>query len=84
MMEKIIEALKYFEGRNNISAFVTVHSDGSLELLEFWEEDILWTCASPEELIYYLLNTKYELDENGVCIKPCKANQAHAEGNGGN
>jgi hypothetical protein len=69
-MKELIDALKYFEDRNNISAFVTVHSDGVLELFEFWEEDNLASFKTSEEMHHYLLTTQYALDEEGICIKP--------------
>ena len=74
MMEQLISALKEFETRNNISAFVIVLSDGSFGLMEFWEEEDLGSFKSFEDLLKFLLETQYILDEQGVCISPCKIN----------
>jgi hypothetical protein len=71
-MEELISALKQFEARNNISAFVIVLSDGSFGLMEFWEEVDLGTFRSIEDLLKFLLETQYILDEQGICISPCK------------
>lgn len=69
-MEELLTCLKEFESRNNISAFITMHSDGTIELLEFWEEDVLKSFKSYTEAVEYLSITKYQLDDNGICIKP--------------
>jgi hypothetical protein len=73
-MEELISALKQFETRNNISAFVIVLSDGSFGLAEFWEEEDLGSFKSVEDLLKFLSETQYELDEKGICISPCKIN----------
>lgn len=71
-MKELISALKQFEARNNISAFILVHSDGSFGLMEFWEEEDLGSFKSIEELLNFLLGAQYELDGKGICISPCK------------
>jgi hypothetical protein len=71
-MNELISTLKYFEGRNNISASVIVNSDGSFGLQEFWSEESLGSFGSIEELLKFLTDTQYALDEKGICIKPCQ------------
>ncbi len=71
-MKELISALKQFETRNNISAFILVHSNGSFLLMEFWEEEDLGSFKSIEDLLKFLLETQYELDGRGICISPCK------------
>lgn len=71
-MDKLIFALKQFEARNNISASVIVNSDGSFGVMEFWTEEELGEFNSTEGLMKFLLQTQYELDEKGVCLRPCK------------
>lgn len=69
-MEEILKLLEEFEKRNNISAFINLHSDGSSSIQEFWKDDILFSGGSIDELRTFLINTQYKLDENGRCISP--------------
>lgn len=73
-MEELISALKQFETRNNISASISVNSDGSCGVMEFWTEEDLGEFNSTEDLLKFLLQTQYVLDENGICLSPCKTN----------
>jgi hypothetical protein len=71
-MEQLIAALKQFEDRNNISASLLIHSDGSCGLMEFWNEEDLGSFDSFEKLLKFLCETQYKLDQMGVCLRPCK------------
>lgn len=71
-MDKLINALKSFEARNNISASIIMQSDGSFGLKEFWTEEELGSFNSAEELLKFLSETQYILDKMGVCISPCQ------------
>lgn len=71
-MKELISALKEFERRNNITAIVIVNSDSSFGLEEFWAQDDLGSFDSFEDLLKFLNETQYVLDENGVCHRPCK------------
>lgn len=71
-MEELISALKQFEKHNNISASVIVNSDESFGVMEFWTEEDLGSFDSTNDLLKFLLETQYILDENGVCLSPCK------------
>lgn len=71
-MKELISALNEFETRNNISASVIVNSDGSCGVVEFWSQEDLGDFNSTEELIKFLLQTQYVLDEKGVCLSPCR------------
>jgi hypothetical protein len=71
-MDKLISALKKFESRNNITAIVIVNSDCSFGLEEFWAQDDLGSFDSFEELLKFLNETQYVLDEKGVCHRPCQ------------
>jgi hypothetical protein len=71
-MEELISALKQFETRNNISASIIVNSDWSFGVMEFWEEEDLGSFKSIEDLLKFLSETQYVLDEQGICLSPCK------------
>ena len=71
-MKALITALKKFESRNNISASVIVQSDGSFGLMEFWTEEDLGAFTSIEDLLKFLSETQYKLDEKGICLSPCQ------------
>jgi hypothetical protein len=73
-MKELISALKQFETRNNITAIVIVNSDSSFGLEEFWAQDDLGSFDSIDELLKFLKETQYKLDENGVCKRPCQIN----------
>lgn len=71
-MNELISALKVFEARNNISASIIVNSDGSCGVMEFWSEEDLGDFNSTEDLLKFLLETQYKLDEKGICLSPCQ------------
>ena len=59
-MKKLIKALNKFEKRNNVSAAVLVHSDGSNEVKEFWDAENFASLKNEEELIEYLERATYK------------------------
>jgi hypothetical protein len=71
-MKELISALKEFEARNNISASIIVQSDGSYGVMEFWTEENLGDFNSADDLLKFLSQTQYVLDEQGICLSPCK------------
>jgi hypothetical protein len=71
-MKKLISALKEFETRNNISASIIVQSDGSYGVMEFWKDEDLGSFDSTEDLLKFLSETQYKLDEKGLCLSPCQ------------
>ena len=71
-MDEIIELMKSFEKRNNISISMLIMSDGSGSVSEFWDYEGLKGFADIEELKDFLKNTNYLLDENGKCFSPVK------------
>ena len=70
-MEKTIQLIKNFEKRNNISIAVTIYSDGSGNVSEFWDYEVLKEQESIEDLHNFLKNTQYKLaDDDGRCLSP--------------
>jgi hypothetical protein len=76
-MKELILALKAFENRNNITTIVIVNSDSSFGLEEFWAQDDLGSFDTYDELLKFLTETQYALDESGVCIRPCTITNPH-------
>lgn len=75
-MEELLKLLNDFEERNNISVHMELCSDGSGTLREFWHEELLINFPVADDLIGYLINTSYELNEAGECISPVKIKSA--------
>lgn len=69
-MEKTLQLMKNFEKRNNLSIALSVCSDGSFTLEEFWDNEILKGGANEKELHNFLKNTQYKLAEDGRCFSP--------------
>ncbi len=69
-MQGMLDLMKQFEKRNNISISFEMCSDGSCHFEEFWRDEILIECETIKEAIEFLKNTEYELDENGLCFAP--------------
>lgn len=70
-MEKMIQLVKNFEKRNNISIAITFYSDGSSQVEEFWDYETLNESKNIEELRSFLMNTQYKLsDDDGRCLSP--------------
>lgn len=70
-MKKIIELLKQFEKRNNISAYVEVHGDESFSIREFWDKTEIFFALNLTELKEGLKNKNYKKDEtDGRCLFP--------------
>lgn len=68
-MENTLELMKFFEERNNISTEISLFSDGSGKLVEFWEGEELKEFGNFEELNNFLKTTNYKL-EGGRCLSP--------------
>ena len=69
-MKEILNSLKDFEKRNNLSAAITFCGDGSNTLNEFWDDDILGQFDNVENLLRYLKEAKYKKNEEGICLSP--------------
>lgn len=70
-MEKILNVMKDFEKRNNISIAVTFYSDGSSSTEEFWDNEQLNESKDINKLYCFLAFTKYKLDDkDGRCLSP--------------
>ena len=69
-MEELLIAIEAFEKRNNISTKLTLYSDGSSMIQEFWDEEELFEGKSPKELFEFLIKTRYKLDDRGWCVSP--------------
>jgi len=70
IMKKLLELVKNFEKRNNISIAITVMGDGSGSVSEFWDYEELKEYQDIEELTDFLKNTQYLLADDGRCVSP--------------
>lgn len=68
-MKNTLELLEDFEERNNISTRMTLYSDGSGDLVEFWNDEELKEFKSLKELESFLKVTNYKL-EGERCLSP--------------
>ena len=71
-MDKLIENIKKFEERNNVSAIVVVYSDGSNEVKEFWDSENFASFDNIDKLQEYLERATYKMSGNGRMISPSK------------
>lgn len=71
-MEKTLQLVKNFEKRNNLSIVIHLCSDGSGEIRDYWDDDVLETFDSIDDLHKTLKDTQYELAENGRCLSPVR------------
>lgn len=69
-MKEIIELIKEFEKKNNISIALTIFSDESFIIEEFWDEETLKEGKSSKEFKEFLKNTQYLKCEKGKCFSP--------------
>jgi hypothetical protein len=60
MMEEILELIRVFETRNNISITIQVHGDGSSSIKEFWDNDVINECKKLDELKCFLSSGSVE------------------------
>lgn len=68
MENDFLKLIKNFEERNNISIGVTIYSDGSGNVEEFWDNEKLYNGKS---VIGFLKRTNYKLDPiDGRCLSP--------------
>jgi hypothetical protein len=54
--EEIAKCIAEFEKCNNISIYITIFSDGSFCIKEFWNNEVLDIFDEIEDLIDYLKN----------------------------
>lgn len=71
-MEKLIENIKKFEKRNNVSVIVVFYSDGANEVKEFWDCENFASFDTTEKLYEYLQRATYKMSKNGRMISPSK------------
>jgi len=69
-MKKTLKLLNEFEERNNISTTIEINGDGSGNLREFWDEEIIKEFDSLENLNSFLLDGNLKKGEDGRSIKP--------------
>jgi len=69
-MEITLKLMDEFEKRNNISTTIEINSDGSGNLREFWDEEIIKEFDSLKNLNLFLLNGKLKLTEDGRSVSP--------------
>jgi hypothetical protein len=69
-MEITLKLMDEFEKRNNISTTIEINSDGSGNLREFWDEEIIKEFDSLKDLNLFLLNGKLKLSEDGRSVSP--------------
>ena len=71
-MNDLLDLMRAFEERNNISIYFVWCSDGSCSIEEFWTEEVLAECDSIIDVMEFLRNTQYELDSDGRCFSPVR------------
>lgn len=72
-MNDVVILAKDFEKRNNLSIAITLFSDGSGNVEEFWNnEKLLDKFKNIEELTDFLKRTEYQLDDKGLCLSPVR------------
>lgn len=71
-METILKLISEFEKRNNMSVSLTIHSDGSGMLEEFWDREELFQFDGIIDLCGKLSKISYELDESGRSYSPVR------------
>ena len=69
-MENTLKLMNEFEERNNISTTIEINGDGSGNLREFWDEEIIKEFDSLENLNLFLLNGKLKKTEDGRSVSP--------------
>ena len=69
-MEITLKLMNDFEKRNNISTTIEINGDGSGNLREFWDEEIIKEFDSLKNLNLFLLNGKLKLAEDGRSVSP--------------
>lgn len=69
-MENTLKLMNEFEERNNISTTIEINGDGSGNLREFWDEEIIKEFDSLENLNLFLLNGKLKKAEDGRSVSP--------------
>ena len=69
-MENTLKLMNEFEERNNISTTIEINGDGSGNLREFWDEEIIKKFDSLENLNLFLLNGKLKKAEDGRSVSP--------------
>ena len=69
-MDVILALMSEFEERNNVSISITLFSDGSGDVSEFWEEESIIEFKNKHELVGFLGMAKYKLSEDGRCLSP--------------
>lgn len=69
-MEITLKLMCEFEKRNNISTTIEINSDGSGNLREFWNEEIIKEFDSLKNLNLFLLNGKLKLAEDSRSVSP--------------
>lgn len=68
-MEELFQLMDEFERRNNISIFLNLFSDGTGQVLEFWDDDVVFTFESTTQLQKFLKEGRLKL-KNGLSVKP--------------
>jgi hypothetical protein len=71
-MKTTLQLVKNFEKRNNISVAINFYSDGSGEIRDFWDDEVLESFDSADHLHNVLKSTQYELAEDGICLFPVR------------
>lgn len=69
-MDGTLILMEVFEKRNNISTTLEIHSDGSGNLREFWDEEIIKEFDSLVNLHIFLSSGVLKLAEDGRSASP--------------
>jgi len=69
-MNELFELMEEFEKRNNISVYLDLCSDGSGNIKEFWDNELIKSFDKVTELVEFLKNGKLKLVEDGRSVSP--------------
>lgn len=70
-MEEILKLMYGFEERNNLSITLEINSDGSGNLREFWDDEIIKEFDDTNQLKSFLETGNLEM-KDGQCASPIK------------
>jgi len=69
-MKDTLKLMQEFETRNNINVTLEINSDGSGNVRNFWDEEIIKTFDSTDQLESFLANGKLKQFKDGYCARP--------------
>lgn len=69
-MEKILGLINSFEERNNLSVSMVIHSDGSGHIMEFWDNEEIFSFDNMHDFEHKASSINLKKDEKGLSLSP--------------